>query len=389
MFENHEDRLFLKWYVCVSAIILFGFSFFIFPTTDSYYYWTWSQHLALSYFDGPPMIAYLLWISTHIFGNSFFAIELISVLCIYGSLFLIYKIVSLYSSDNSAFVAVALWMMYPFATTRFIAVSMTLDGLEVFFSLLILYTALKLVESRKNYQIYLLGLWCGLGLLAKYNVILVILGILIYFLYQKDTRIIYFKYQTYLALLISLVIFSPVLIWNYSHHWVSFYYQLNSHKWVGAVGSINAHEKYGFKGVWFYLKSCFFGVLNIYLVLLVYLRYGNKKSNYVTSQQKTDKNKIIMKNCIVFLVWFISVFWLLQSYTKHIGLNYMTILSCFFAMLVAESLVSHKLKTLSKYLIVIFGMISVIMLIDKSRLHNSDLPNYDKYVKSGMIKRGL
>jgi hypothetical protein len=36
---------------------------------DEAYYWLWSRHLALSYFDHPPMIAYLIKLST-VFSQS-------------------------------------------------------------------------------------------------------------------------------------------------------------------------------------------------------------------------------------------------------------------------------------------------------------------------------
>src|SRR5438067_2408447 len=37
---------------------------------DEAVYWTWSRHLDLSYFDHPPMIAYLIATSTKIFGST-------------------------------------------------------------------------------------------------------------------------------------------------------------------------------------------------------------------------------------------------------------------------------------------------------------------------------
>lgn len=382
----NKMHIFLQRYAFLNALILFAFSFFIFPTTDTYYYWTWSQHLQLSYLDGPPMIAYLLWLSTHIFGNNFFAIEIISIFAIYGSCFLIYKIVQLYRSNIVALTAASLWLMYPFATTRFVAVSMTLDGLEVFFSLLIVYVAFKWRASKNNNYIYLLGVACGLGLLAKYNVIIIIAGLLLYFLSQRELRSIYFKCQTYIALLITLLMFTPVLIWNYNNHWISFYYQLNLHKWVGNAGAINSHDKYGLKGVWFYLTSCFFGVLNVYLLILAYYKFGKIKSQH--NIVPTNRLDISFRSGILFLIWFITLFWLIESYTKHIGLNYMTTLSCFFAMMVAESLNDKAIK-FTQILLILFSFISIIMLIDKSRLHNSDLPNYEKYIKSGLIKRGI
>jgi hypothetical protein len=286
-----------------------AFSFFIFPTTDTYYYWTWSQHLQLSYLDGPPLIAYLLWISTHLFGNNFFAIEIIALACIYGSGILLYKIVNLYASNTVALTATALWLMYPFATTRFIAVSMTLDGLEVFFSLLIIYFAFRWIKLQNNSDIYL-----------------TIVSLLIYFIKNKEIRSIYSKYHLYLALLIAILLFSPVLLWNYYHHWISFYYQLNSHKWVGRLGAINSNAKYGVYGVWFYLTSCFFGVLNIYLLILAYAKFfpvNIMMTNVKNSTSVGNKLPITLRKGITVLIWLISLFWLFESYTKHVGLNYM------------------------------------------------------------------
>ena len=37
--------------------------------SDETYYWTWSKKLALSYFDHPPMVAYLIKATT-LFGDS-------------------------------------------------------------------------------------------------------------------------------------------------------------------------------------------------------------------------------------------------------------------------------------------------------------------------------
>ena len=54
---------------------------------DEAYYWVWSQNLQLSYFDHPPMIAYLIKLTT-LFSNSIFCIRLVSVFC--GSVTIIF-----------------------------------------------------------------------------------------------------------------------------------------------------------------------------------------------------------------------------------------------------------------------------------------------------------
>jgi len=45
---------------------------------DETYYYYWSKHLNFGYYSKPPMIAYVIYIFTHIFGNSELAIRLTS-----------------------------------------------------------------------------------------------------------------------------------------------------------------------------------------------------------------------------------------------------------------------------------------------------------------------
>ena len=50
------------------------------PFDDRLYYWCWSRDLQLSYYDHPPMVAYMIRASTELFGNGIFAIRLPAVL---------------------------------------------------------------------------------------------------------------------------------------------------------------------------------------------------------------------------------------------------------------------------------------------------------------------
>ena len=53
---------------------------------DAYYYY-YSEHLALSYFDHPPMVAYMLHFFSLLFGKSVVAIKLTDFLVTLGTLF--------------------------------------------------------------------------------------------------------------------------------------------------------------------------------------------------------------------------------------------------------------------------------------------------------------
>lgn len=49
---------------------------------DEAYYWYWSRHLAASYYDHPPMVAYLIRLSTELFGNAPLGVRFLTILLI-------------------------------------------------------------------------------------------------------------------------------------------------------------------------------------------------------------------------------------------------------------------------------------------------------------------
>src|SRR5436305_10669137 len=42
---------------------------------DEAFYWVLTRHLSSGYLDHPPMIAYLMWLSTRLFGNTELAVR--------------------------------------------------------------------------------------------------------------------------------------------------------------------------------------------------------------------------------------------------------------------------------------------------------------------------
>src|SRR5664280_2844266 len=43
------------------------------------YYWAYSQHPALSYFDHPPMVAWIIWLGTAVFGNTELGVRIVAI----------------------------------------------------------------------------------------------------------------------------------------------------------------------------------------------------------------------------------------------------------------------------------------------------------------------
>jgi len=70
-----------------------------------------------------------------------------------------------------------------------------------------------------------IGVIAGFGALSKYIMLLFYFGLGVHLLIYKECRKHLMNPWLYVAGLISLTIFSPVLIWNYQHDWVSFRFQ--------------------------------------------------------------------------------------------------------------------------------------------------------------------
>lgn len=186
------------------------------------YYWNYANHLDLSYFDHPPMVAYLIKISSFIFGNNEFAVRLPSILCWIIAGFYSFKL-SNEIAKGSGIYALFLLSILPFFFVQ--SVIMTPDlPLIAAWSASIYYLFQALINGKNNAW-YKLGLSFGLGLLSKYTIVLLIPSTLIYMLVERKTLKTLFTPLPYIASIIALVIFSPVIYWNYTHAWASFTFQ--------------------------------------------------------------------------------------------------------------------------------------------------------------------
>lgn len=190
---------------------------------DEAYYWTWSRHLDFSYYDHPPMIAYLIRSFT-IFSNNIFFIRLVGVACGFTSGLMIYLLALRMFNPKVANISLLLLMAWPiFAGINFI---ITPDSPLIMFWSLSLYFAYLAINEAKSNAWPLLGIFIAAALLSKYTAILLIPSLILIIIVSGKVKLL-FNPKIYLMLLLALILFSPVIYWNYIHHWLSFRYQLN------------------------------------------------------------------------------------------------------------------------------------------------------------------
>ncbi len=192
---------------------------------DSYYYWNWSEHLQLSYFDGSPLIAYVIRFYTFLFGQHEFSLYLIGLTTALVSTWLIFRTAEILFGRNAANITMPLWLLTP-GVIRYYIFQITYNNLLIIFWALTLYFFVKIITNQNRKYFYYCGISMGCMLLSKYTGILLCVSLLIVCLSYKSYRFILKSRDFYCALLIAFLIFSPVLIWNYQHDWISFTFQL-------------------------------------------------------------------------------------------------------------------------------------------------------------------
>ncbi len=213
---------------------------------DEVYYWVWGQNLSLSYYDHPPMIAYMIRLAI-LLGDGEFFVRLPALVTTAITILVLYKLALRMFDQKTANITAILLLSCPLIEAMFFIV--TPDSPLLMFWALTLYVLYIGLFENKVLYIYLAGIFAGCTLLSKYTGILIFPSVFLFLIVNKKFRHYLLKKDIYFAFILALLIFSPVIIWNYQHEWVSFAFQLNhgvasSHKlniqsfgdfWGGAV----------------------------------------------------------------------------------------------------------------------------------------------------------
>jgi 4-amino-4-deoxy-L-arabinose transferase-like glycosyltransferase len=192
---------------------------------DEAYYWTWSRHLQWGYYDHPPMVGFLIWIGTVIAGNGEFGVRFLWVLMGFLLTVVLYAMgKKMFASERAGFYAALLMNISLLGSTG--AVIVTPDGPQALFWGLAVFFVFNAIQSGKGHWWYWTGIAFGLGLLSKYTMVLLAPCLFLFLLSRKEERMWLLRKEPYLGLILGLILFSPVIFWNFANDWVSFKFQL-------------------------------------------------------------------------------------------------------------------------------------------------------------------
>jgi 4-amino-4-deoxy-L-arabinose transferase-like glycosyltransferase len=184
------------------------------------YYLHWSSAPALGYFSKPPMIAWLLAAATELFGRSELAIKSVSLMLHTATAVLVYSI-----GRRIYGVEIGLMAGVVFATLPVVgALSLysTTDAPLHFFWALTLRLFLKARDSGRPAWWLATGVAGGLGLLSKYTMGLLAVGLGLALAFSRSDRRWLRSPVLWLGVLAAAAVWAPNLWWNAAHDFISF-----------------------------------------------------------------------------------------------------------------------------------------------------------------------
>jgi hypothetical protein len=192
--------------------------------TDEAYYWTWSKEWVLSYLDHPPMIAWFVRFGTAIFGDTNLGARFGGIVAMAASELLIADIVRRTTrSIGWALLAVLLFEATPYY--GLLMAKIAPDTALIPFAAAMLWSLVRLAETRDARWWLAAGAFFGLAMLSKYTAALLLPAVAA-FAFIPDWRGRWLRSAyPWAGLLLALAIFSPVLWWNAANDWASFRFQ--------------------------------------------------------------------------------------------------------------------------------------------------------------------
>lgn len=218
-----QTRFFQLAFSIITLITIIRILVLIFSPLNLYpdeaQYWSWSQQLDFGYFTKPPMIAWIIRLTTSLFGQSEWAIRLGSPLIHAGTALILFFIGKQIIDERIGF-----WSALAYITIPGVSYSCGLISTDVpllFCWALALLFFLKALESADWKYPFFCGIAIGLGMLSKYAMLYFIISGVMAGLCDKKAHQFVFSLRGLTTLCVAFFIFLPNIVWNINNHFVT------------------------------------------------------------------------------------------------------------------------------------------------------------------------
>ena len=348
-----KENIFLLFLLLFILIIKVFFLIYANPLPDEAYYWLWSQNIALSYFDHPPLAAWVQAFALSFSDNKYFAIRALPVISLGFVLTIIIvwqRVMYKRLNYGLCLKSVVLFLAFPIYAIFFSLsfpdyLLITLLFACSFFLFLYFESNKKL--SHRIYYWYLAALLFSLALLTKYNAVLLGMGALAYILYYRKQIGGPSLGHIIASIIIVVLIQMPVLIWNLSNDFASFSFHFSERLDQGK----------NFLAVFKNIAGFVSGVLIAFSPIVLF----NLRDKYSFVDYSQNRNSFVTMSKFVFL--FSLTFCLFLSFFTNVLYYWLTPGT----VLLMPFLINILRRKLWQYLHIFYGIvISLILVINIS-----------------------
>ena len=187
-----------------------------------------ARELNLSYFDHPPLHYWIAHAFMPLLGEGH-ALRLPFIVLFAGSTWLLYLLTRrLFGAWAGVWAVLALNLSAVFTLSA--GAWIVPDGPLDFFLLAAALTLAKgffpAAEAPSPWRTWVLaGIWLGLASLSKYHAVLFAFSVVLYLVTVPERRRVLLHPAPWTGALVALAMFTPVLVWNARHGWISFAFQ--------------------------------------------------------------------------------------------------------------------------------------------------------------------
>lgn len=230
---------------------------------DAYYFF-YSQHLSLSYFDHPPAIAWMLRIFTTVFGRHVFALKLADSVVTALTVVMFYQLAGLFLSRARQQRALIL-LLSTLMVTILGLVSTPDIPLLLMWTITLRFLYYAVFDNRK-WSWIAAGVFMGLAFDSKYTAVLLPAGLLVFLVLSKPHRRWLLSGWYWASMLCFVIMTLPVVIWNMRNGFASFRFQSASRMQDASHGI--TFNPLDFLGVVGHQSALLLPVLFFFLLLL-------------------------------------------------------------------------------------------------------------------------
>lgn len=216
----YKEDPFVSYFLFGTILLRFFLAGYLGLSDDEAYYWDWSNHLSLSYFDHPGMTSWLIGLSRTLFGETVFSVRVPALLCSLGTSLILWQLSFEMFGIKAARAVMILYLLTPIFSLGSMMMVPDLP-MGLFWSLFLLYFWRGYRSS--HFEWVILGLLMGLGILSKYTMIFVGFSAILFLLLKARSAL--FSKGFLSAFFIIFLLTLPIIIWNIDHGWPSFYFQ--------------------------------------------------------------------------------------------------------------------------------------------------------------------